>query len=290
MLYSMTGYGKAAISKEGLTLSVEMRSLNSKGLELALKVPSAYRPQELGWRNTLAQSLERGKIDVLVLCEKGQADVSSAIDLPLLEKYTQQLLDLANRMGIPSHNILDSALKLPGVLSAQDTESESAIPVLEELMAKALREMHKFRETEGTQLESDIVHRIRIILNLLEEAKKIEPNRSERVRNHLKEQLHMLIGQENFDQNRMEQEMIYYIEKLDITEEFVRLQSHCDYFFAVLNEEAMAKGRKLAFISQEIGREINTIGSKANDKDLQQVVVQMKDELEKIKEQLNNVL
>jgi uncharacterized protein (TIGR00255 family) len=291
MLYSMTGYGKATAIADGWSLSVEMRSLNSKGLELALKLPAAFRPQELNWRSRISNALERGKVDVSITCEKTDGSLAAAVNMALLEKYLLELKALSMKHAIAEDNLIDAALKLPGVLGASaEEEQEGPVAQAELLIDKALEAMAAFRLQEGAKLEADIILRIDNIISLQNQVIALDPERSKRVRKTLEGNLDTFIQQENIDRNRLEQEMIYYLERLDITEELVRLSAHIGYFKEVVAEPVMAKGRKLAFLSQELGREINTIGSKANDKDMQQVVVQMKDELEKIKEQINNIL
>jgi uncharacterized protein (TIGR00255 family) len=287
----MTGYGKSSLMKEGRNITVEMRSLNSKGLELNMKFPSAYRQYEFVWRNHINNALERGKVDVGIVIEETQADISNTVNTNLLKNYLKQLNAICEETNTSKDGVLDSALKLPGVIqNTQETKAEEVKAEIFDLLNQALEEMKLFRHTEGSGLEKELVARVNLILENLSEIEKEEPQRTKTIRTNLKENLQAIQNNVSIDSNRLEQEMIYYLEKLDITEEVVRLKSHCKYFFDILEENIGLKGRKLAFVSQEMGREINTIGSKANDKDLQKMVVQMKDELEKIKEQLNNVL
>ncbi len=287
----MTGYGKSSLMKEGRNITIEMRSLNSKGLELNMKFPSAYRQFEFVWRNHINNSLERGKVDVSILIEETQTDLNNTINTTLLKNYLAQLNSICDETNTSKHGVLDSALKLPGVIqNSQETKAEEVKTEIFDLLNKSLEEMKLFRLTEGNVLEKEVLSRVNLILENLAAIEKEEPRRTKIIRESLQENLLAIQNNANIDSNRLEQEMIYYLERLDITEEVVRLKSHCQYFFEILNEDIGLKGRKLAFVSQEMGREINTIGSKANDKDLQKLVVQMKDELEKIKEQLNNVL
>lgn len=287
----MTGYGKASSIKEGRNVTIEMRSLNSKGLELNMKFPAAYRQYEFIWRNHINNSLERGKIDVSILIEETQSDITNTLNVKLLKSYLTQLNEICDETQTSKNSVLDGALKLPGVIqNSQESNAEEVKHEIFELLNVALEEMKAFRLNEGHVLEQEVLGRVNLILSYLTAIEQEEPKRTLIIRGSLQENLKTIQQNVNMDTNRLEQEMIYYLERLDITEEIVRLKSHCQYFFDILNEDIGIKGRKLAFVSQEMGREINTIGSKANDKDLQKLVVQMKDELEKIKEQLNNVL
>lgn len=287
----MTGYGKATSMKEGRNVTIEMRSLNSKGLELNMKFPAAYRQYEFMWRNHINNSLERGKIDVSILIEETQSDITNTLNVILLKSYLTQLNEICDETQTSKNSVLDGALKLPGVIqNSQESNAEEVKHEIFELLNVALEEMKAFRLNEGHVLEQEVLGRVNLILSCLTAIEQEEPKRTLIIRESLQENLNTIQQNVNMDTNRLEQEMIYYLERLDITEEIVRLKSHCQYFFDILNEDIGLKGRKLAFVSQEMGREINTIGSKANDKDLQKLVVQMKDELEKIKEQLNNVL
>jgi len=291
MIYSMTGYGKASSMKEGRNVTIEMRSLNSKGLELNMKFPAAYRQYEFMWRNHINNSLERGKIDVGILIEETQSDITNTLNVKLLKSFLTQLNEICDETQTSKNSVLDGALKLPGVIqNSQESNAEEVKNEIFELLNVALEEMKAFRLNEGHVLEQEVVGRVTLILSYLASIELEEPKRTLVIRESLQENLNTIQNNANMDTNRLEQEMIYYLERLDITEEIVRLKSHCQYFFDILKEDIGLKGRKLAFVSQEMGREINTIGSKANDKDLQKLVVQMKDELEKIKEQLNNVL
>jgi uncharacterized protein (TIGR00255 family) len=291
MLYSMTGYGKASLLIEGRNIMVEMRSLNSKGMEINMKVPSNYRQFEFAWRNTITATLERGKVDVVVAVEETQNDISNIINKDLLKSYLVQLHQLCDETNASKEGLIDTVMKLPGVIqSNNDTASESVETQIESTLALALKEMQTFRSDEGNKLEEELLKRVEAIKLHLNQVKEVEPTRTKEIKEQLKTNLSLVIANENIDANRLEQEIIYYIEKLDITEEMVRLETHCNYFVEICNDAVTAKGRKLGFVAQELGREINTIGSKANNKDLQVLVVQMKDELEKIKEQLNNVL
>ena len=291
MLYSMTGYGKATINNNGKTIAVEMRSLNSKGLEINMKIPSNYRQFEFVWRNTMSTALERGKVDVSINVEETQIQLTEIINKELLKSYLIQLQEICEETNASKEGLMDTVLKLPGVIqSNNDNNSETSEKEITEVLLLAIKDMQKFRADEGTKLEEELSKRIEEIMVNLQQVKIVEPTRTIEIKEQLRTNLALVISKENLDANRLEQEIIYYIEKLDITEEIVRLETHCNYFKEIMSDAMTSKGRKLNFVAQEIGREINTIGSKANNKDLQVLVVQMKDELEKIKEQLNNIL
>lgn len=290
MVLSMTGYGKAVVSIKGVQYSMEIRSLNSKGLEMNIKLPPSIKPLEIAWRNKISNSLERGKIDFSVSIDSAESDSTSNLNLDLLKKYLNRFKSIANETQISDAGLFQAALLIPGVLQGQTEEWEEEDRIqLDNAFDIALLGLTDFRIQEGKALEADLTIRIQEIQSKLESIKVLDPERIVRIRTQIHDSVINFVKQENLDTNRFEQELIYYIERLDITEEIIRLESHLRYFDEVL-QEGMSKGRKLNFISQEMGREINTIGSKASDKDIQKLVVQMKDELEKIKEQLNNIL
>lgn len=287
----MTGFGLASRDTENAKFTVEIKSLNSKFLELSLKMPKAYSEKELFLRNECSKLIERGKVYVSLTVENLSGETKSAqIDREKLADYYHQLKSAATDLGAESQNLLQIALNLPEVISYQEEAgSEEEWALIYQTFLDALNNFQSFRSDEGQVLKHDIEHRIQHILANLDEVAKLEVNRVPVIRERLNHLLQEHVGKEHVDQNRFEQELIYYIDKLDITEEKIRLKSHCDYFIETLNHPD-ANGKKLGFISQEIGREINTIGSKANDAQIQQLVVNMKEELEKIKEQLLNVL
>lgn len=287
----MTGFGLASRDTENAKFTVEIKSLNSKFLELSLKMPKAYSEKELFLRNECSKLIERGKVYVSLTVENLSGETKSAqIDREKLADYYQQLKSAATDLGAETQNLLQIALNLPEVISYQeDAGSEEEWALIYQTFLNALNNFQSFRSDEGQVLKHDIEQRIQHILANLDEVAKLEVNRVPAIRERLNYLLQEHVGKEHVDQNRFEQELIYYIDKLDITEEKIRLKSHCDYFIETLNHPD-ANGKKLGFISQEIGREINTIGSKANDAQIQQLVVNMKEELEKIKEQLLNVL
>lgn len=291
MIKSMTGYGIASIDADGAKYTVEIKSLNSKFLELSLRLPKTFAEKEFQLRNDCSKQIERGKVNLSVTVEKANTTVNAAgIDKELLKHYYNQLQAVAIDLNESGGNLLQLALSLPEVVKyEEETASEEEWKVAEKTYQQALTAFQQFRSDEGNVLESDLKYRIGIILKNLELVQIEEPKRVPVIKERLNQFLSEAVGRENIDQNRFEQELIYYIDKLDITEEKIRLKTHCDYFIETLKNDD-ANGKKLSFISQEIGREINTLGSKANDANMQKLVVGMKEELEKIKEQLLNVL
>ena len=291
MIKSMTGYGIASFDSGNTKYTVEIKSLNSKFLELSLRLPKSFSDKEFQLRNDCSKQIERGKVNLSLNVEKADTIVSAAgIDKELLKHYYQQLKAVANDLNEPANNLLQIALGLPEVVKYdEETVSEDEWKIAENTFKQALAAFQQFRLDEGKVLEQDAKYRIGIILKNLELIEIEEPKRVPVIRERLDQFLTEAVGREAIDQNRFEQELIYYIDKLDITEEKIRLKTHCDYFIETLRNDD-ANGKKLGFISQEIGREINTIGSKANDANMQKLVVGMKEELEKIKEQLLNVL
>jgi|TARA_R100000322_G_C5445044_1_gene191540 uncharacterized protein (TIGR00255 family) len=285
MIQSMTGFGKSTIQLPTKKISIEIKSLNSKSLDLNARMPNQYREKELDMRKLIASSLMRGKVDFSLYIETTSDDTTSAINSEVVKSYMQQLKQV---VASDDTELLKMAIKMPDALKTvreeiDETEYDSILNTLKE----ALVEINRFRTDEGKALEDDFNLRISNIKNLLEEVIKIDPDRINQVKERLRKGIEEL--KESVDENRFEQELVYYIEKYDITEEKTRLDNHLSYFTETINS-ADSNGKKLGFISQEIGREINTIGSKSNYAPMQQLVVQMKDELEKIKEQLLNVL
>ncbi|HVS91929.1 MAG TPA: YicC/YloC family endoribonuclease [Mucilaginibacter sp.] len=291
MLKSMTGYGIAVSDSGNTKYTVEIKSLNSKFLELSLRIPKSFSEKEFQLRNECNKQIERGKVNLSINTEQAEGSVKAAgIDTALLKNYLQQLQSVSEELGEPADNLMQLALGLPDVVRYdEDTVSEEEWKIVDRTFQQALNSFQQFRVDEGNVLEQDIKFRIGVILKNLELVEVEEPRRIPLIRERLDQFLNEAVGRENVDQNRFEQELIYYIDKLDITEEKIRLKSHCEYFLETL-KNADANGKKLGFISQEIGREINTLGSKANDANIQKLVVGMKEELEKIKEQLLNVL
>ena len=289
MIKSMTGFGKASQELSDKTINIEIRSLNSKSADISLRLSSSLRNYELELRNEISKQLERGKIDLSIFIESKKAEMPVEINIELAKAYNKQLKNLALELNEPIANVLQQVLKFPDVLKNERKETdENDWKLIKHCLNSALEELNNFRDIEGLSLKKDFETRISKINTFLEEIKTLDLIRINAIKNRIRNNIEDVIGKSNLDENRFEQELIYYIEKLDINEEKVRLKTHLDYFTETCNEKSA--GRKLNFISQEIGREINTIGSKANDAQIQKLVVLMKDELEKIKEQANNVL
>ncbi|EAR16365.1 YicC/YloC family endoribonuclease [Robiginitalea biformata] len=285
MIHSMTGFGKHVIQSPGKKITVELKSLNSKNLDINARVPQAYREKELVFRNRIARELERGKVDFSLYVELTGDQPSAEINGAIVKKYMEQLGELAEG---DSQSFLAMALRLPDALRTEREEIDpEEFAAIEAALQQALSALKEFRRDEGKALENDFRQRIEAILSHLDAVDKRDTDRLAAVRERLQRAVAEI--RENVDENRFEQELIYYLEKYDITEEKVRLAKHLEYFRQSL-DSADSNGKKLGFICQEIGREINTIGSKANDAPMQRIVVQMKDELEKVKEQILNVL
>jgi uncharacterized protein (TIGR00255 family) len=287
----MTGFGKAACEMKNRTVNVEVKCLNSKQADINLKLPSLYREGENEVRNEVARILVRGKIEVSVWFETTGTEKNISLNETIILDYLSQLKRLESSMELPGNEVLlPMIMKLPDVIKVdkQDFDEEEWKQILETIR-QCLGQVEEFRAQEGKSVEKDFRERLRIIADGITRIRLIEKNRIDRLRERMEQALKEISEKTKIDRNRFEQELIYYIEKLDINEEMVRLGNHCDYFLQTIDSEE-TPGRKLGFISQEIGREINTIGSKANDSDIQRIVVEMKDELEKIKEQSLNVL
>ena len=281
----MTGFGKHVIQLPSKKITIEIKSLNSKSLDLNARIPSTYREKELELRRTIAGSLVRGKIDFSLYIENTGAETSSEVNEVVVRQYMKQLGHIVSgdEMGL-----LEIAMRMPDTIKTErEDNDEEEYKVIKESLEEALKEINIFRTEEGKVLETDFEARIDVLKDLLDKVAQMDPDRLLTIRERLEKAVADL--KTNLDTNRFEQELIYYLEKYDITEEKVRLLNHLDYFASTLKSDD-SNGKKLGFISQEIGREINTIGSKANFAPMQQLVVQMKDELEKIKEQMLNVL
>ncbi|KAA5827605.1 YicC family protein [Algibacter amylolyticus] len=285
MIYSMTGYGKSVLQLQTKKITIELKSLNSKNLDLNARMPSIYREKELSIRKILADKLERGKVDFSIYVEATAEDTSTQINTPVVKQYMEQLKQVANGNDL---ELLKMAVRFPDALNTVREEiDENEWKTIEVEIHNAIDALNQHRLNEGKVLEQDFNNRVVSIGNILEQIIAMDPERVEGVRERLLKGVQEL--KEKYDENRFEQELVYYIEKFDITEEKVRLKNHLNYFTESINTKD-SNGKKLGFISQEMGREINTIGSKSNYAPMQQLVVQMKDELEKIKEQLLNVL
>ena len=287
MILSMTGFGKAEINTQNKKLTIEIKSLNSKQIDMSVRMPSAYREKELSIRKTVAQSLNRGKIDVALFVEQTHSELSATINSEVVKAYYSDLKGIAKELD-NTDDIMSSIMRLPDVLkSKKEGIDESEWTQIESLLSQAIDAITNYRADEGRVLAEDFALRIENIRTSLNEIAAYEKSRIEKIKGSIREKIDEI--KVSADENRFEQELIYYIEKLDITEEITRLNLHLNYFIEVM-QSANSQGKKLGFICQEIGREINTIGSKSNDATMQQEVVKMKDELEKIKEQILNVL
>ena len=292
MIKSMTGFGQSNSSIGDLSITVEVKSLNSKFMDLTLRLPKAFSEKELTLRNVISDFLERGKITISVDCERsGKKQVQQQYDEELFLAYYAALKRLADRAMAPYENLFQMALNSPEVVKSNSKEEMDIEEweAVNQCVVEALKSCDDFRKSEGRALQKKLESYAESIESGLAMIETIDPKRIEKIRSRIKGRVEDFFGEESFDENRLEQEIIFYIEKLDIHEERVRLKTHLDYFQQVLKSN-VSNGKKLGFISQEIGREINTIGSKANDAEIQKHVVMMKEELEKIKEQLSNVL
>ncbi|MEI6816768.1 MAG: YicC/YloC family endoribonuclease [Bacteroidota bacterium] len=289
MLKSMTGYGKAIAEYGGKTYTIEVKSLNSKFLDLSLRLPNGLREKELEIRSEITKRLERGKVEVSVNTDNG-VQKSVHINNDLFKTYFEELSMLKTELNIEAGDIMRTIITIPDVLTSPRKETdENEMQALMDGVNAAITGCDNFRIQEGKQTATEIKLRIDSIRNLVGQVAILDAPRIENVKTRLRTNLLEIISKNNFDENRFEQELVFYIEKMDMTEEKIRLVAHLNYFDETM-KDTVSIGKKLAFISQEIGREINTMGSKANDAEIQKLVVQMKDELEKIKEQLNNIL
>ena len=285
MIQSMTGYGKSLVQLESGNLTIEIKSLNSKNIDLNTRITNSVKSKELLIRKHLSDKLKRGKIEFLLYKDSTNNNKKSLLNSPLINTYIDQLRDIVDGSAV---ELLKIAVKMPeAIISEEIEENDSDWPIIYKQIENAIESLIKYRKDEGLALEKDFIMRIHKIEDLLSSINKIDPKRI----NHIRSKINLEIEKLNIghDNNRFEQELIYYIEKIDITEEQVRLKNHLEYFLSSI-KNSTSNGKKLAFIGQEIGREINTIGSKANNSEMQKLVIQMKDELEKIKEQLLNVL
>ena len=290
MIRSMTGFGSASVQTGNKTISAEIKSVNSKYFDLSLRLPSAFRDKELELRGELNRSIERGKVECMVAMQSSEPQRKATFDMALLKSYNDELLKVKKELQIEeTPDLFRTLLTMPDVfVNEKEAASETEWEGLQDAVRKATEVFNSFRKNEGKSLSKDMEHRIGLIRTCLSNIEPFEKARLETTRNRLLAGLEEHVKSPDIDRNRFEQELIYYIEKLDITEEKVRLSSHCDYFLETMKDES--SGKKLSFIAQEIGREINTIGSKSNDAGMQKLVVEMKDELEKIKEQVLNVI
>ena len=291
MLRSMTGYGRSERTINEKNFVIEIRSLNGKQFELLLKLPVQLKPYEFDIRSLLSEKLIRGSVECTVSIKQNGATKPSSINLDLAASYFQQLKSLADKLNADDSQLLASILRLPEVVAnSTDVLSEQEWEVFKSALQDALAMINKHRMDEGKVLEEELLGRIANIEKSQQQVIALDPSRKIKIRESILKLLEEQVGKEHVDMNRFEQELIYYIEKIDLTEEQVMLTNHCNYFRTLLQEEELSKGRKLSFLLQEIGREINTTGSKAYDATIQKAVVEMKDELEKAKEQVLNIL
>ena len=291
MLYSMTGYGRAEMTFNDKTLLVEVKSLNGKQFDVRLSIPSLLKPIEVEIRNTLNEHLFRGSVECSIFVRSNGASKPVNINKALAKSYYQPIVELADELGIGKENILSTLLKMPDVVSStNELLAEDEKLAIFGLLKQAIELLNLHRQEEGKSIEFDLLERVAGIEAQQAAIAVLEPNRRTKIKDGLIKLLEQNVGPDKYDNNRLEQELIYYIEKIDISEERVRLTNHCAYFKSILSEKDPNKGKKLSFVLQEMGREINTTGSKANDVDIQKAVIVMKDELEKAKEQILNVL
>ena len=290
MIRSMTGYGIAESLFNTKKITVEIRTLNSKQLDLAVKLPNELRFAELDFRNRIGAKLFRGKIDALITITDTSADSVNRIDPDVVASYLRQINGISEELGIaPSNDMAALLFRMPGIFNIPEQNyDEEFVAKIAETLETAVDTVDRFRIQEGQTLKRDLLHRVDLILGLLDQVEPFEKSRHDTIKQRLVKNLSELTTDGQYDENRFEAELIYYLEKLDITEEKVRLRQHCNYFRESCDEDQA--GKKLGFISQEMGREINTLGSKANEVNIQRLVVMMKDELEKIKEQVLNIL
>jgi uncharacterized protein (TIGR00255 family) len=289
MIRSMTGFGSATAEYKHKTVTIDIKSLNSKYFDLNLRLPSSYRDKDLELRTELSRLLERGKIEVIMAVESGEVAPTTSINKAAFEKYYKELKDLDKKFKLDSTDFLNVILRLPdAVINEGEKLDDKEWALIKKTLDKAVKAFQQFRNNEGKFMEDDLKQRIASIEKNLKKIDETDSGRIANLRKRMQDNLNEHFSSENIDKNRFEQELLFYIEKMDISEEKVRLRTHCDYFVTTMKEES--NGKKLGFISQEMGREINTLGAKANDAEIQKLVVQMKDELEKIKELLMNVL
>ncbi|MBK7938222.1 MAG: YicC family protein [Lewinellaceae bacterium] len=287
----MTGYGRATGSFEDKSISVEVRALNSKMTDLKIRLPGDYKEKEVELRKLVNDHAERGKLDIIIDVQNADGAATVSLNEALFRGYHRELTRLTGELGMGQTDLLQAILRIPNVVAATSGEvNEDEWKSVCDTVSKALDNLRAFRRQEGRALEADLRLRVSNIAALLVQVPPFEQDRFTRMRERLRNNMEEVFGKENLDNNRFEQEILYYLEKMDITEEKVRLGQHCKYFLEQVDNQQQSAGRTLNFISQEMGREINTLGAKAYDADIQRLVVQMKDELEKIKEQLANVL
>ncbi len=291
MLYSMTGFGRAFSAYKDKKIIFEIRSLNGKTTDLRLRYPLNYKDREIEIRKTVLKAMERGKIDGTLTIESELGEESYTLNKTLFKKYYGELKELMGETDIQGGDILQSIMRIPNVVMPQENiPDEEEWEVVQKLILEAVENINAFREKEGHAMYKDLQENIEGIINNLESLGQYEEQRIETIKTKMRKNLSQFLTDEKIDQNRFEQELLFYLERLDINEEKIRLKQHCKYFLEVMDEKSRSKGKKLSFISQEIGREINTLGAKAQEHNIQQHVVSMKDNLERIKEMNANIL
>jgi uncharacterized protein (TIGR00255 family) len=287
----MTGYGRATNSFDSKIIMAEVRSLNSKFTDMRVKIPSNLREKEHYFRKLISERIERGKVDLTIEVKSMQGDDAFGLNVPLFKRYYQELSAIADSMSMPKDGLMGAILRIPSVIMTEEGEINSEEwGMIEKTLTEALLNFDNFRKAEGAVIEEDMRLRVSNISSALQLVDPFEKERILLLRNRMRQNLEEFMNKENIDENRFEQEVIFYLEKIDITEEKVRLEQHCTYFLEQLASDTVSKGRTLSFISQEMGREINTLGAKAYSADIQKLVVKMKDDLEKIKEQVANAV
>lgn len=291
MLLSMTGFGRSTGSFSEKTIVVELRSLNSKITDVKLRIPGEYRDKESEIRKLITDHAERGKIDLLIEIQNADGIAPVSLNEALFRGYHAALSKLADELSLDKSEMLAAIMRIPSVMGSQGSETEEEEwGCLKNIISEALENLREFRKHEGKMLEQDLRMRVNLITETLEKITPYEQERFQRMRERMRNNMEEVFGRENLDTNRFEQEVLYYLEKMDMSEEKSRLTQHCNFFIEQVADSKLSSGRSLGFITQEMGREINTLGAKAYDADIQRFVVQMKDELEKIKEQIANVL
>jgi uncharacterized protein (TIGR00255 family) len=291
MLYSMTGFGRAEAVVNKRQVVVEIKSLNGKQFDIMTKLPPILRSYELDIRSLLNATLMRGTIDLTIMIKQEGASKPMTVNTGLAVFYYQSMQQIAKQLGLPEENMLPTIMRMPEVVAPeQDVLPEAEWLEVKKVIEEAASHLMEHRKHEGDALHKDLHGRIQSIESLLEQILPLEPLRTEKIRSRISQSLNEMVGKDSVDGNRFEQELIYYLERIDFTEEKTRLRQHCQYFHTTVEKAGISKGKVLGFIMQEIGREINTLGSKANDAIIQQIVISMKDELEKAKEQILNIL
>ncbi len=291
MVYSMTGFGDASAEINGKSYTIEIKSLNGKNSDIRFRSATNLKEREIQLRKQVSKLAMRGKFDINLIVTSTKGEDSISLNKNLMDRYYKDLMAFSSERDIQQGDILQSLIRLPNVVQVSENDiTDEEWTLIQEMVGKAVTKLNKFRATEGLSIKEDMLARAQCIVDALESVKPYEEERIDNVKERIRKNLSQQFADEKVDKNRFEQEIIYYIEKLDINEEKVRLTQHCKFFQEALRSDDIEKGRKLSFISQEMGREINTLGSKAQHSDIQQLVVKMKDELEKIKEQVLNIV